>query len=89
MGRNTADNEGMTQFILVFFAVFAVSGCASAPKEAEIQAYSSGHVGCEPADIKVANWKPGMGYSNWDAECKGTRYKCTASLGGSKCTPLK
>jgi len=62
-----------------------LTGCASGPKTKDLQAYSAGHVGCDAEQITVANWQAGMGYSNWDAECKGKQFKCSASIGGSSC----
>lgn len=59
--------------------------CAVAPKDSDLQDYSSGHVGCAPDKVGVSEWKGGMGYSTWRAVCKGTAYRCTASAGGSSC----
>jgi hypothetical protein len=61
--------------------------CAVTPKDSDLQEYSSGHVGCAPEKVAVSEWKGGMGYSTWRAQCKGTNYRCTASTGGSSCKP--
>lgn len=71
--------------LLICLTLVALSACASAPRERDLQAFSSGHVGCAPESVKVSEWTGGMGYSNWKAECAGKRFVCTGSMGGSGC----
>lgn len=70
---------------LIGIALLVVCGCASVPKDQDLQGFSSGLVGCDAKEIKVSKWTPGHGFSNWDAACNGKIYKCTASIGGSSC----
>lgn len=58
------------------------AGCDDDPA-----ALSSGHVGCAPADIVVANYEMGKSGSpaTWKATCGGRAYFCTHEIRATHC----
>jgi hypothetical protein len=74
-------------FVVMGFLAITVGGCAE-----QLQQVSSGHVGCPPEEIVIANDHYGPA-SSWQASCRGHTYQCSAISGHSstqsQCTEMK
>jgi hypothetical protein len=71
----------MRTFLVVTF--IAAASCATPGAQAADRAnraqLSAGHVGCDPVDITISAVREGrLEAKNWDATCRGYRFKCAA-----------
>ena len=62
-----------TSSLVAVGGLLLVSGCRP-----NLAAVSSGHVGCPASEITITDDFEGIGQRTWVAECRGTRYFCSA-----------
>lgn len=66
----------VNRLTMVGSILLAATGCAGV----SLQQLSSGHVGCQPEEIRISDGRTDpSGWRGWKATCAGTVYLCSAA----------
>lgn len=75
----------MRRQMMIVSAVITTAGCFPA---VTLQQISSGHVGCQPEDIRISDERgEPTGWRGWKASCHGTVYICSSVGHDVACHP--
>lgn len=76
----------LNRISVLLVGIGALAGCASSSM---LQISTSGHVGCPPEEILIANEHSGFASRAWQATCRTRTYQCSSVGNMMACTQLQ
>jgi hypothetical protein len=74
---------------ILLFAILSSTTATACVTTLTYQRYSSGSVGCPPAEVEISDQQESMTSSSWTATCRGQRFYCSVPAGGGSATCTK
>ena len=73
----------MGQLVIISSILLTTASCS-----VSLQQISSGHVGCQPEEIRISDERTALsGWRGWKATCGGRVYLCSATGHDVACHP--